>query len=111
VSTAEKIDWDAAGRKWAENMRAAQPMIAQRRVGTAQVAARNRAEGAKHPCGIKGCTRHSFKGPLCRLHYSMVPWRDKMQLTMDCWDAQFKVASKHRRRFLRELQARLDADA
>lgn len=99
----------AWAERWARGMQASEHFTRQRREAQRAVAVANRKRGAEHPCGIKGCTRHSYKGRLCRKHWSMVPQSDKITMMVAAMDAQMRAAQRHYPRFLRELQARLDA--
>jgi hypothetical protein len=103
--------FDLWAKNWATGMRIAAPYTDRRRIEQSDKAKSNRAAGASRPCGIAGCKRHSFKGQMCRKHYAMVPWQSKMALVMACYDAQFKVAARHRAKMLRELRAALKAEA
>src|SRR5437763_13361484 len=98
------LAWD---EKWAQGMQAAEPYMRERAAAQRQMQTANRARGAKRPCGIKGCKRHSYKGRLCRLHWQMVPTTDKVRLTVACMEAQMREADRQHRRFLRDLQAKL----
>jgi len=100
--------YDEWAKRWATGMRASEPYRDARRVAQQPRAVQARAEGAKRPCGIQGCERHSYKGRLCRKHYAMVPYMQKMTLMIEAAEASAKVAARHHRRFLRELQASLD---
>lgn len=101
--------YDQWARNWATGMRAAQSKVAPRREAARTVAVANRARGALKPCGIDGCSRHSYKGNICRKHYALVPDLDKMELTIACWDASRKTADRFHKRFLSELRERLAA--
>ena len=103
----EKPGYVAWAEKYAAGMPAAEPYMWQRRIAARKVAVANRAAGAKRPCGIKGCERHSYKGQLCRKHWAMVPQADKVGLMIACMEAQMREAERQHRRFLRELRARL----
>jgi hypothetical protein len=97
--------------KWAQNyaagVQAAEAKTARTRTAAQSKAVAHRAEGAKRPCGIKGCTRHAFKGRMCRLHYGMVPASSKIAVMIECMTAQRRIADKHHRRMLRELRRSL----
>jgi hypothetical protein len=108
MSESKYLQW---ATKYARAMEAAEPYTRARQKAQHAVMVSNRAEGAKRPCGINGCKRHSYKGRLCRMHWAMVPQGDKMRLMIDSMEAQRRVAERHHRRFLRELQARLPAPA
>lgn len=99
--------YDTWGKNWAAGMRAGQSKIAPRQHAAIELAKRNRASGALRPCGVKGCTRHSYRGNICRKHYAMVPARDKWDMTIACWDASAKTAARFHKRFLAELRAKL----
>ena len=96
---------------WAQNyatgVAAAESKTVRNRRAAQKLAVANRAAGAKRPCGIKGCERHSYKGQLCRKHWAMVPAADKVGLMIACMEAQRKEAERQHRRFLRELRMRL----
>ena len=89
-------------------MRIAAPKLDARRRAQQAVAVANRAKGAERPCGIKGCTRHSYKGRLCREHYRMVPLRDKQELMFACMEASMATAARFHRRFLRDVRRRVE---
>jgi len=95
--------------EWAQayytGLTAAAPRTAQRRAeraltGERLAAVRSRSREL-HPCGIRGCTRTAYKGELCRTHWNMVPYSEKVQLQLDAMTAVRTVTRKHHRRFLR----------
>ena len=73
-------------------MAAAKPYMDERRRAQAGVAKANRARGASNPCGVKGCTRHSYKGRMCRKHWAEVPRSLKVEAQIAAMDAQMRTA-------------------
>src|SRR5437660_11636077 len=92
-------------------MAAAASKTAAHRMSGETLARVRRESNERFPCKIKGCKRTAYKGSLCRGHWSMVPNESKVQLTLACFAAQLDTARKHHARMLRELQARLKAEA
>jgi len=96
-------------QRWAElhamGIAAAAPRTAQRRAERAlagdQLRDVRRRTRELHPCGIKGCDLTSYKGQLCRKHWALVPYEEKVRLQVEAIQASRKVAEKHHRRFLR----------
>jgi len=101
---------DAAAERWKRGMERAALYAPELAAQGRALAAAARATGRQRVCGIRGCTRSAYKGPLCQTHWRMVPMGDRQQIVVDTMIASHRIAAKHHRRFRRELQARLDAE-
>jgi hypothetical protein len=91
-------------------MRAAEPYTQARRQAQQQVAVHNRARGSLTLCGIKGCKRHAYKGRLCRKHYDLVPYSERVGAYMVGVNAQMRAVARHHRRYLRIVREIVASD-
>ncbi|TMC48756.1 MAG: hypothetical protein E6J20_18480 [Chloroflexi bacterium] len=103
--------YDRWAQTWAQGMRCSQAKTDARREAAKPKAIANRAAGAARPCGIKGCKRHTYKHRLCRMHYDMVPHDLRRGVMMACMEATMRAAKRFDARYVREVQALVNADA
>jgi hypothetical protein len=96
--------WAAAH---AQGMQAAAAKTSRNRM-SGETLSRVRAEARKrHPCKVKDCKRTAHKGDLCKAHWQLVPFTDKVALQMAVMDAQITTTAKWHRKFLRQVNAQL----